>query len=46
MLVLPVTEDNFRYTLVSDGEKKVLEANPAFLDQFIQEATVPRYPVE
>ena len=46
MQVLPVTEDAFRYTLVSDGEKNVLEVNPAVLDRFTQEATVPRYPVE
>ena len=28
MQVLPVTKDDFRYTLVSDGEENILEVNP------------------
>ena len=29
MQVLPVTEGDCRYTLVSDGEENILEVNPA-----------------
>ena len=46
MQVLPVMESDFRYTLICDGEENVLEVNPAVLDRFTREATVPRYPVE